>query len=172
MHFPFLLGGWLTWQHRRILLPTSEFCLLTIIISFSHVLDLAGTSLTAIVKVFFTESIRTSISRHPWSCGHLVMQPFLFLYPAAKLYNSQRQREQWQPNAHFHWTSSCFSASTEARHRTGNSLQLYVTIISLQIHFSSVKWKAFYLLNKLKEEVALCERLIETMSQRGFAIIK
>lgn len=88
----------------------------------SHGLDQAGTSLTAILKVFCTESIRTSISRHPWSRGHLVMQPFLYLHPAATLHNSQWQREQWQPNAHFHWTSSCFSASAEAQHRTGNSL--------------------------------------------------
>lgn len=66
-------------------LDISEFSLFNIFMSLNFVLDQAGTSLTAILKILFTESIRTSISRHSRSHGHLVTQPFPYLYPAVTL---------------------------------------------------------------------------------------
>ena len=80
---PFLLYGQVIWQHRGVLLPTSQLCLYNIIMSFNYVLVHAGTSLKAIFKVLFTKSIRTSIPHIPdlvaiWS--HNLSRIFILLW--------------------------------------------------------------------------------------------
>lgn len=73
------------------LLSTAEFSLFNIMMSFNYVLDQAGISPIAIWKVLFTESIRTPISRHSRSHGHLVIQPLPHLCPAVTPKKGHRQ---------------------------------------------------------------------------------
>lgn len=98
-------------------------CSAYFIICFNYGQDHAGTCLTAIFFFFFPESMRTSVSRHSRSHGHLVIQLFPYLYPAVTLQHGHRQRKKWLPTFISIQLVFVFCANKEVLLRARNSLQ-------------------------------------------------